>query len=317
MLDQAHLIRVVIASPGDLEAERKSIPPLFVKWNHANRGVHLVPEMWETASVPTYGDHPQHILTDQIVEKGDLLVALFWTKIGSPTPSSPSGTIEEIREFVRRKGPKRVMLYFCNRPLAQSPFEIDYTAIRLIQEFKEEMQNKCLYQDFIETGDFEKNLYYHLDIKTDELLRGLLPLPGHVPESETEQIFWDRDAPDERLRQPQDFGSSVEEIASQFIARMDEFDREGGATNNKFLNLGAHVYYSVARSLENVLRTQPYNMDVRMRPQLTEIVQGLRRLADDSSSYVRRPFPDFWNEGRAISNKLSSTIKRFSYPRLE
>ncbi len=119
------------------------------------------------------------------------------------------------------------MLYFCNRPLAQSPFEIDYTAIRLIQEFKEEMQNKCLYQDFIETSDFEKNLYYHLDIKTDELLRGLLPLPGHVPESETEQIFWDRDAPDERLRQPQDFGSSVEEIASQFIARMDEFDRVG------------------------------------------------------------------------------------------
>ncbi len=106
MLDQAHLIRVVIASPGDLEAERKSIPPLFVKWNHANRGVHLVPEMWETASVPTFGDHPQHILTDQIVEKGDLLVALFWTKIGSPTPSSSSGTIEEIREFVRRKGPK-------------------------------------------------------------------------------------------------------------------------------------------------------------------------------------------------------------------
>lgn len=317
MLDQAHLVRVVIASPGDLEAERKAIPPLFVRWNHANQGIHLIPEMWETGSVPTYGDHPQHILTDQIVKPGDLLVALFWTKIGSPTPSAPSGTIEEIREFVRRKGPKRVMLYFCNRPLTQSPFEIDYTAIRLIQEFKEEMQSKCLYQDFIETGDFEKHLYYHLDIKTNELLRGLLPLPGQVSQSETEIIFWDPNAPDERLRQPHDFGSSVEEIATQFVARMDEFDGEGGATNNKFLNLGTHVYYSVARSLENALSTQPYNSDVRMRPQLFEIVLSLRRLADDSSSYVRRPFPDFWNEGRAISNKLSSTIKRFSYPRLE
>lgn len=100
------------------------IPNLFVRWNHAKKDFHLLPEMWETAAVPTYGDHPQHIINKQILERSDLLVALFWTRIGSPTPSASSGTIEEIREFVRLKGPKRVMLYFCTRPIEQSPDDI-------------------------------------------------------------------------------------------------------------------------------------------------------------------------------------------------
>src|SRR5947208_7795331 len=128
MFDQARIIRIVIASPGDLERERKAIPDLFIRWNRANRGFHLIPAMWETGTVPSYGDHPQHIINEQVVESGDLLVALFWTKIGSPTPSGPSGTIEEIREFIRRKGPKRVMVYFCTRPIDQSPDDIDPTA---------------------------------------------------------------------------------------------------------------------------------------------------------------------------------------------
>ena len=209
MVDQAQIIRVVVASPGDLEPERKAVSDLFVRWNRANTGIHLTPEMWETGAIPTYGDHPQHIINEQIIDRGDLLVALFWTKIGSPTPSAPSGTIEEIREFARRKGPKRVMVYFCTRPLLQSPYDIDHTAIALIKEFKTEMRSKCLYQEFKETAEFEKHLYHHLDIKTDELLRGSLPIPDDKPITADEGVWWNVNAPDERLRQPIDVGSFI------------------------------------------------------------------------------------------------------------
>lgn len=309
MVDRAQTIEVVIASPSDLEAERRAIPNLFVQWNRANRGIHLTPVMWETSSVPAYGDHPQHILDDQMIERADLLVALFWSKIGSPTPSASSGTIEEIREFIRRKGPKRVMVYFCTRHVAQSPDEIDPTAIALIKEFKTEIRSQCLYREFRETAEFEKYLYQHLDIKTDELLRGFLPTPEEQEAGETEHVWWNKDAGDERLQRPVDFGSSIADIATRFAARMDEFDREDGATNNKFLNLGEHVYRSVARSIEHLLRTQPYDVDVRMRPQLADIILQLRQLADDSSQYLKRPFPEFWKRGRVISNSLKSTAQ--------
>lgn len=307
MFDQARIIRVVIASPGDLEPERKAIPNLFIRWNRANKHFHLIPAMWETGTVPTYGDHPQHIINDQIIDSGDLLVALFWKKIGSPTPSGQSGTIEEIREFVRLKGPKRVMLYFCTRAVDQSPDDIDPTALAMLKEFKAEMRSKCLYQEFNDTSEFEKHLYYHLDLKTEELVRGLLDAP---PEAEV--TWWNESAADGRLRQPIEFGSSIGEIASQFSQQMDNFDAEGGATNNKFFDLGAHVYRSVARSIEHALQSQPYDIDVRIRQELVEGVGQLRRLAaTGSTSYLRNPL-EFWNQGRACSNSLNSAAKRNS-----
>lgn len=262
--------------------------------------------MWETGTVPTYGDHPQHIINRQIVERRDLLVALFWKRIGSPTQSAKSGTIEEIREFVRLKGPKRVMLYFCTRAIEQSPDEIDPTAISLLKEFKAEMRFKCLYREFRDTSEFEKYLYHHLDIKVDKLVRGLLDDPT------TEVPWWNEDAADVRLRQPMDFGPSITEIATRFSKQMDEFEAEGGATNNRFFGLGVHVLYSVARSLELALREQPYSIDVVVRQELIGSVSQLRQLAATSfESYSKNPLA-FWSTGRGISDEVSVAVERDS-----
>jgi hypothetical protein len=313
MFDQARIIRVVIASPGDLEAERNSIPNLFVRWNRANKGFHLTPVMWETGTVPTYGDHPQHIINEQLIDSSDLLVALFWKKIGSPTPSAKSGTIEEIREFLRLKGPKRVMVYFCTRAVDQSPDDIDPTALILLKEFKAEMRSKCLYQEFKDTSEFEKHLYYHLDLKTDELLRGLLDNPRLA---EAEVAWWSESAADARLRQPIDFGSTIGEVAQRFSQQMDNFDAEGGATNNRFFDLGVHAYRSIAKSIEDVLRSQPYDIDLRIRPELADSVAQLRRLAaTDFSSYLKYPL-EFWTQGRIISNSVNSAVEGNSADRI-
>ena len=48
----------------------------------------------------------------QMVEKSDLLVCLFGTRIGTPTDTDASGTIEEIREHI--KAGKQVMM-FCKK----------------------------------------------------------------------------------------------------------------------------------------------------------------------------------------------------------
>src|SRR5262245_32005323 len=96
-------VNVAIASPGDVAAEREAVLKVFTRWNDVNEHVFLHPVMWESGSVPTLGDHPQHLLDEQILARSDLLVGILWSKLGTPTPTAGSGTAEEILEFIERK----------------------------------------------------------------------------------------------------------------------------------------------------------------------------------------------------------------------
>lgn len=118
---QREVINIAIASPGDVQNERDAVLKVFTQWNDTKDDVILHPVMWEHSAVPEMGDHPQHILNERIISKSQLLVAILWSRLGTPTPTADSGTVEEIREFIKKKGPKRVMLYFCTREFRQRP----------------------------------------------------------------------------------------------------------------------------------------------------------------------------------------------------
>lgn len=115
---QATVYRILIASPSDVTSERKAIPDVIGAWNATHSedySVVLLPVMWETHSTPEMGDRPQAILNKQLVASCDLLVGAFWTRIGTHTGVSESGTIEEIEEI--RKAGKPVLLYFSSQPV--------------------------------------------------------------------------------------------------------------------------------------------------------------------------------------------------------
>src|SRR5580658_3645242 len=100
----ARVVKVMIASPGDVSAERQLARDVFYEWNSIHsedRGLVLLPIGWETHSTPEMGDRPQAIINRQVLADCDLLVAMFWTRIGSPTGTSVSGTVEEIEEHRR------------------------------------------------------------------------------------------------------------------------------------------------------------------------------------------------------------------------
>lgn len=74
---------------------------------------------WEREVVPTYGESgPQDIINEQLVNKFDILIGVFWTKIGTPTLRASSGTLEEINIFIQNI--KAVMVYFLDTPLHRS-----------------------------------------------------------------------------------------------------------------------------------------------------------------------------------------------------
>jgi hypothetical protein len=103
----------LIASPSDVDEEREIAVRVIQDWNDRHscaRKVTLLPLRWETHTAPEYNVRPQEVVNRAIVDDCDLLIGIFWTRVGTPTGIADSGTLEEI-ERVAKAG-KPVMLYF-------------------------------------------------------------------------------------------------------------------------------------------------------------------------------------------------------------
>jgi hypothetical protein len=296
-------VNIAIASPSDVQKERDAVLKVFTRWNDANEHAMLHPLMWESSSVPTLGDHPQHILNNKLIDKSDLLIAILWSKLGTPTPTADSGTVEEIREFITKKGPRRVMLYFCKRDL---PYDIDPAELAKLHEFKEQMRTKGLYHEYWALEEFERDLYRHLDVKVEDFVTGQLPPPALPLDADKKHVSKDKH-PDSRLHNPIDFGTTLDQIARGFAARMDEFDAIDGVHADKFYALGAHVYESVAICIDRFLTFSAAGLTEENRNVIERICSRLKRLASQLPE-PKAPFPQYWADGHEISKDLSAHV---------
>src|SRR3954451_11661407 len=114
----ASTYHVLITSPSDLADEREAATQAIYDWNvqhAAAKGIVLLPVKWETHARPQAGIKPQQAINDQLVGQCDILVGLFWTKIGTSTGVAESGTVEEINQCVSAGKP--ALLYFSSRPI--------------------------------------------------------------------------------------------------------------------------------------------------------------------------------------------------------
>jgi len=163
----ATVYKVMIASPGDVPAERSIVRELLSEWNVVNadsKQVVLLPVGWETHSVPEMGGRPQAIINKQVLKGCDLLVGVFWTRIGTATGEFPSGTVEEIEEHIKADRP--VMLYFSASPVV--PDSIDPEQYRQLQDFRKSCQSRGLYESYSDIGEFRAKLYRQLQIKLNQ-----------------------------------------------------------------------------------------------------------------------------------------------------
>ena len=98
----ARVFNVMIASPSDVASERSIVREVIYEWNaiHSEKeNIVLLPVGWESHSSPEMG-RPQEIINRQTVDKCDLLVGIFGTRIGTDTGEYDSGTIEEIERHI-------------------------------------------------------------------------------------------------------------------------------------------------------------------------------------------------------------------------
>ncbi len=163
----ANVFNVMIASPGDLSSERAIIREVVHEWNAIHsmkRAIVLLPVGWETHTTPEMGEHPQKIINKQVLCKCDLLVGVFWTRIGTRTTDYLSGTVEEIEEHIKTGKP--VMLYFSEQPVVYN--SVDHDQYNQLISFKESCKSRGLYESYDNLTEFKDKFNRQLQIKVND-----------------------------------------------------------------------------------------------------------------------------------------------------
>jgi hypothetical protein len=153
----ADIYRVLIASPSDLAEERQIATEAVHEWNiqhSAAESIALLPVRWETHAMPQAGIRPQKAINQQVANQCDILIGMFWTKIGTKTGMAESGTVEEIDEFVASGKP--ALLYFSTRPV--DPNLIDLRQQRRLRKFQEQTYRQSLVGTFNQLHDLRQTL---------------------------------------------------------------------------------------------------------------------------------------------------------------
>jgi hypothetical protein len=159
----ATVFKILIASPSDVETERNLAIEVINKWNNSNsffRKIILLPVLWEHNAAPQMGMSGQDVINEQIVDSADLVVGIFWTKIGTPTTSEVSGTVEEISRHMG-KG-KLTMLYFSSHAV---PKYTDQGQLTDVIQLEKTYQGKGLTASYEAPAEFEKKFRRHLEIQ--------------------------------------------------------------------------------------------------------------------------------------------------------
>lgn len=189
-MQQVNLLRVVVASPGDVKPERDCVESVAAELNQGIGellGVRLDVVRWETDAFPGFhgGGSQAQIDTGLKVPQSDLLVGIFWKRFGTPVPGAASGTEHEIRgayQSWQRSGQPQIMVYFNEQKPGglTARDEEQWIAVRAFQ--KDPMFQQGLWWSFENTAQFEKLVRSHL---TQYLKHRVTPVEGVVRTVET------------------------------------------------------------------------------------------------------------------------------------
>jgi hypothetical protein len=142
----ARVYTVMIASPSDTTAERDLVEKVVHRWNSDHswaRQIVLLPIRWEEDAIPQTGADGQNFINSQLVDRADIVIAVFRSRIGGKTPRANSGTEEEIMRAHAREA--KVHIYFSEM---EHPHDVDTNQLTKLATFRKRIQETALYSTF-------------------------------------------------------------------------------------------------------------------------------------------------------------------------
>lgn len=173
MLKKVYLIKVFIASPGDVADQRNEVEDVIIDWNNQhtdNQGIVLQPVRWEKNTTASYRTNAsgQAVINEELVLSSDLLIAIFGNRIGTRTSSGKSGTVEEINVFHAEKESGAGIFFIDNQDV---PHELMNERV-LVDKYKEHLSknDKGLYQTYS-----KRNIQHFINKNVQKFVRNQEP----------------------------------------------------------------------------------------------------------------------------------------------
>jgi HEAT repeat protein len=162
-------IKVVVASPVDVQAERDLLPGVIDELNRgiaADRNLTLELVRWETDSFPGFHPEGPQGLIDSVlkIEDSDILIGIFWKRFGTRVMDANSGTEHEFLaayEAWKQKGLPQIMVYFNQKPYTPSSSK-EAEQWTQVLKFKENFPEEGLWWKYDGEADFERKVRNHL-----------------------------------------------------------------------------------------------------------------------------------------------------------
>lgn len=158
-------IKIFVASPGDVEIERRTLEAVIKELNSTiapEKNIVLELVRWETHCHPSMG-RPQEVINRQIA-RYDIFLGIMWKRFGSPTGIADSGTEEEFSSayttWLKHNSP-RIMFYFCQAPFMPRNAK-DIEQLSKVLSFRQELQKKGLTWNYADSQTFANTIRPHL-----------------------------------------------------------------------------------------------------------------------------------------------------------
>ncbi len=169
MKKEDRVLKVTLCGPGDVSKEVEIAKKVISEWNRINweaTGCGLVTRHWRTNSVPDLGERAQRVIDRQLIDESDLVIGIFWNRLGTPTGLAPSGTVEEIDRAVHRD--IRTMVYFSNLEAPEAT--VDAEQVKGLEEFRSKLLAMGLASSFPSRRHFENDFRIHLGLAVHQIL---------------------------------------------------------------------------------------------------------------------------------------------------
>jgi hypothetical protein len=291
MPQQGTILRALIASPSDVQQERQTIPEVIAAWNATNsleRAVIIEPVKWESHSLPGLDDRPQGMINKQLVETCDFLIGVFWTRLGTNTGVSVSGTAEEIEEF--RKAGKPVLLYFSS--ISVDPNSIDLGQYSNLKSYKDDLRKAGLLEGYGNLGELRDKLSRHISTTVMKIMSG--------SDNDTVQKIADK----EHQNTKTSFLERLETFSTRFSA---DWITERSADSD--IDDAKEIMRTAAENLINLVTFIPQEISIDTKNNLIKLASDMKSLRqhqiymDGGVSYR-----EFWEIGDNIVDNLGMLI---------
>lgn len=162
-------VRIIVASPGDVPAEREALSRVIDGLNTdvaRGLGFDLRLWRWETDAYPGFHTAgPQRQIDDLMqIADSDIVIGIFWKRFGTPVSDARSGTEHELRRAIeawKRNGHPEIMLYF-NKSTYSLQTSAEADQLKAVLAFHEEFSAQALMWSFEGVQGFETLVRQHL-----------------------------------------------------------------------------------------------------------------------------------------------------------